>query len=154
MKIFMKHGFLQNGRHNSYQTYWYGSSTCEQPPAEKLQLYHKINTCSCQLKLTAAVRLFWFLGHFVGKYEANNKRGRLQSEVSTMCIPSIRICIYTIVSRKGPSIKYPPTPHYCFNILQRSKVYPKKRPPNWPRAESFRMQHDARLVCSYTEYNI
>ena len=24
-----KNGFLQNGRHNSYQTYWYDSSTCE-----------------------------------------------------------------------------------------------------------------------------
>ena len=30
--------------YNSYQTYWYDSSTCYQPTAEKLQLYRKINT--------------------------------------------------------------------------------------------------------------
>ena len=51
---------------------------------------------------------------------------------------------------KGPSIKY--LPYYCFNFLQRSKVYSKKCPPNWPRAESFQMQHDARLVYSYTNW--
>ena len=30
--------------------------------------------------------------------------------------------------------------HYCFNFLQSSKVYSKKRPPNWPSVESFQMQ--------------
>ena len=42
-EIFVKHGFLQNGKHNSYQTYWYDSSTCKQPTAEKLQLYCKLS---------------------------------------------------------------------------------------------------------------
>ena len=33
--------FLQNSRHNTYQTYWCDSSTCEQPTADKMQLYHQ-----------------------------------------------------------------------------------------------------------------
>ena len=33
-----KHGFLQNSRHNSYQTYSITVNNCEQPTAKKLQL--------------------------------------------------------------------------------------------------------------------
>ena len=35
--------------------------------------------------------------------------------------------------KKGPSIKYPPTPHYCFNFLQRSRVYSNIHPINLVR---------------------
>ena len=58
---------------------------------------------------------------------------------STMVMKNTIICISR---EKRPSIKYPPITHYCFNFLQRCKVYSKKHPPNWARAESFEMQHD------------
>ena len=54
----------------------------------------------------------------------------------------------TIVSWKKAQYQISTHPHYCFNFLQRSKVYSKKCPPNWPSTENF---HDARLVYSYTE---
>ena len=41
----------------------------------------------------------------------------------------VKLIIYIVVSEKGPSIKYPPTPHYCFNILQRCKVFSKSTHP-------------------------
>ena len=70
-------------------------------------------------------------------------------------VPGVSRCFIVICllwsREKGPSIKYPPTPNFCFNFLQRSKVYSKKRPSNWPRTES---QHDARLVCSYTQNDV
>ena len=39
-----KHGFLQNGRHNSYQSYRYDSFTCAQPMAELLELYARLTS--------------------------------------------------------------------------------------------------------------
>ena len=68
-EIFVQHGFLQNGRYNSYQMYWYDSSTCEQPTADKLQLYCETNTLfalSTQAYNSShfyIVRLVWFPGY-------------------------------------------------------------------------------------------
>ena len=57
------------------------------------------------------------------------------------------LCI-TVVSRKRA--QYQISTHPPLSL----QFHSKKRPPNWPRAESFRMRHDARLVYSYTKYNI
>ena len=66
-----------------------------------------------------------------------------------------RYTIYIIyILKKGPVSNTCPPPYHHFNFLQRSKVYSKKRPTNWPPAESFQIQHDARLVYSYTENDV
>ena len=45
-------------------------------------------------------------------------------------ISSDKLFYYCSLAKRGPVIKYPPTSHYCFNFMQRSEVYSKKRPPN------------------------
>ena len=63
-----KDGFLQNGRHNSYQSYRYDSFTCAQQTAELLELYARL-TSSLLLPTQAhnsshpymvTLRLVWF----------------------------------------------------------------------------------------------
>ena len=66
-EIFVKHGFLQNGRHNSYQSYWYDSSTCDWSGFQDTWIGN--------------------VESILGKYEG--KHGRWRSEViCTMCIQS------------------------------------------------------------------
>ena len=54
----------------------------------------------------------------------------------------------SLVKKHLRSVKYPPTPI----IASISKVYSKMCPPNWPRAESVQMQHDARLVLTHRKW--
>ena len=59
-EIFLKHGFLQNRRHKSYQTYWYDSPTREQRTADKsynCMLFVLANSSSSHFYM---VRLVWF----------------------------------------------------------------------------------------------
>ena len=56
-EISVKHGFLQNCGHNS--TYRYDSSTCEQPRADKLQLYRNRQTRSLLLRTNPCLWLDW-----------------------------------------------------------------------------------------------
>ena len=52
--------------------------------------------------------------------------GRFQPFVTTEYVHvfvggSGLLCHIPSLAEKGPSIKYPPIPHYCFNFLRRSK---------------------------------
>ena len=63
-EIFIQHGFLQNGRYNSYQMYWYDSSTCEHPTADNctVRLTHSLllSTQAYNSSHFYMVRLVWF----------------------------------------------------------------------------------------------
>ena len=101
-----------------------------------------MNTCDCSAPKYKIVLLFLGPHHLRSLISCNMHN---ISHVKYM---------YRSLTKKGPVSNIRPPPHYCFNFLQRSKVYFKKRPPNWPRAESFQMQHDARLVYSFTKNDV
>ena len=61
---------------------------------------------------------------------------------------------YRSLTKKSPVSNIRPPPIIALISCKGLKVYSKKRPPNWPRAESFQMQHDARLVYSYKENDV
>ena len=50
-EIFVKHRFLQKGRHNSYQTYWYDTLTV--PPVSNQQQ----RNCNCTVRQTHSLLL-------------------------------------------------------------------------------------------------
>ena len=59
---------------------------------------------------------------------------------------------YRSLVEKGPSIKYPPTPIIVSIFRKGLKSSLQKVPTQL--TSSFQMQYEARLVYSYTEYNI
>ena len=112
-------------------------------------------TCLCERKVLASIFVF-----IISKIKSDGCgfcNCTVQQFGAVETVPGVSRCFIVICllwsREKGPSVKYPPTPIFVSISCKTQKFTPKSahRPPNWPCTES---QHDARLVCSYTQNDV
>ena len=102
-----KDGFLQNGRHNSYQSYRYDSFTCAQPTAELLEQYARLTS-----SLLVAIPTWWdwsgsqdtWIGNVEQKYTTNeDKQKTIETFRIACCIVDVHFWGVTV--KQGSTVK-------------------------------------------------